>query len=350
MNNYLTNFHESEINVPADFDLENATILIGLRYFMRIITMAEDPDGYGPKISKRNLAQFIKKHPKYNIEDVKREFSPEEMAKFQLIGQQKLLTLGTKDEQLIDPTEWTDIQKFCGMTSDLILNPHVWLAFLRSINSYTPSSDILVLMQCGVGKPYTANMNKTWALSGCFLEKPLYDFAYLSIVPIMAFPVDASISYPFFFYEAGHFVSKDMEEFEEETSKIPLLVDLILKKGYKKIIFCHNGRWRTLFEKVEKIFKETDIKLIDLVPQEFFDEVKDRYFKGKIGLTRTRILLTRETKRRFASLFPDTDPEVFLNNPQILKDKNRKRRKINEKYGILTEEGSRAMNNDFDDF
>lgn len=78
MNSYLTNFREGEINVPAGFDLENATILIGLRYFMRIITMAEDQDGYGPKISKRHLAQFIKKHPKYSIEDVKQEFSPEQ--------------------------------------------------------------------------------------------------------------------------------------------------------------------------------------------------------------------------------------------------------------------------------
>lgn len=350
MNNYLTNFHEGEINVPADFNLENAKILIGLRSFMRFATMAGDPDGYKPMISGTRLKQFIRKHPKYSVEDVKREFSSEEMEKLKLIGEKKLLMLGTKDEQLIDPSEWTDIQKFCGMTSDLILNPHVWLAFLRSINSYTPTSDTLVLMQCGAGKPYTANTNKTWALGGCFLEKPLYDFAYLSIVPIIAFPVDATISYPFYFYEAGHFVSNDMEEFEEETSKLPLLVDLILKKRYKKIIFCHNGRWRSLLEKAERIFKGTDVELVDLVPQDFFDMIKEKYYKGRIGLTKTRILLTKETRRRFASLFPDTDPQVFLNNPRILLDKNHKRRKINEKYGLLTEEGSRAMNNEFDDF
>lgn len=114
-------------------------------------------------------------------------------------GEEKLLTLGTIEEQLIDPDEWTNIEQFLGMSTNLILNPHVWLAFTRSLNSYTPTSGTLVLVQCGVSKPYTANQNKQWLMNGCFQESPLYDLAFLSIVPIIAFPLNAAVSYPFFF-------------------------------------------------------------------------------------------------------------------------------------------------------
>ena len=74
-------------------------------------------------------------------------------------------------------------------------------------------------------------------------------------------PVDATISYPFFFYEAGHFVSEDMEEFEEETSKIPLLVDFILKKGYKKVIFAITEGGELFLKKLKRFSKKLMLNL-----------------------------------------------------------------------------------------
>lgn len=107
-----------------------------------------------------------------------------------------------------------------------------------------------------------------------------------------------------------------MEEFEEETSKLPLLFYMIAKKSYKKIIFCHNGRWWSLLEKVKPILDKMNVEYLDLMQKDYFEEIKTNYFKGNSGLTKSRVISILPTKQRFASFFPGVNPNIFQGVPK----------------------------------
>lgn len=344
----IDDFVNKEMDKTGGFDLNETTVMVGFRKALVRITAAvpQRTNVILPKIRmseykfSAKLKSFIKEHPIYNYNDIINSF-PEEIVKtFEESGSKLLQTLGLPEEQTIDYRYWRNVDEFAGMSSALVLHPHVWLNYLNMME-YTPSSDTLVAIQCGVKKPYTINANKNWILNGCYNqnEKPSYDVCFLSIVPILAYPKDYTVTYPFYFYEAGHFVSEAMEKFEEETSKIPLFVSMILKKGYKRVVFAHNGRWnKTLLPKITEIFRNTDIEIVNTCTPEFFENCAHEAYqdnKKASALTASRLLALNIYKDHFKSLFPELKDVNMCGTPEALKTANLNRIKQNKQFGIM---------------
>lgn len=349
----IDDFVNKEIDKTGGFNLNETTVMMGFRKTLARITAVGSVGSQrtnvilpGTGMSEHDfnvkLKSFVKEHPIYNYNDIINSFSEEIVKTFEENGVKLLQTLGLPEEQTIDYRYWRSVNEFAGMCSTLVLHPHVWLNYLNMME-YTPSSDTLVTIQCGVRKPYTTNPNKNWILNGCYSysqnEKSPYDVCFLSIVPILAYPKDYTVTYPFYFYEAGHFVSKAMEEFEEETSKIPLFVNMILKKGYKRVVFAHNGRWnRSLLPKITEIFRNTDIKIVNTCTPEFFENCVHELYpdsKSAYGLAASRLLGTNIYKDHFKSLFPELKDVNMRGTPEALKTANLNRVKQNKQFGIM---------------
>lgn len=344
----IDDFTDKEIDKTGGFNLKEVTVMVGFRKAIVRATVATptrtDIILPGTGMSEcdfvMTLRSFMKRHPIYNYNDIINSFSEEIVKTFEENGTKLLQTLGLPEEQTIDYRYWRNVDEFTGMSSALVLHPHVWLNYLNMME-YTPSSDTLVAIQCGAKKPYTTNPNKSWILNGCYNqnEKPSYDVCFLSIVPILAYPKDYTVTYPFYFYEAGHFASKAMEEFEEETSKIPLFVSMILKKGYKRIVFAHNGRWnKTLLPKITEIFRNTDIEIVNTCTPEFFENCINEQYSGNQsarGVAAGRLLMLNMYKDHFKSLFPELKDVNMCNTPKALKDANLNRIRRNKQFGIM---------------
>ena len=190
-------FPECEFPKLGDFNLDKTYFVLGLRNYMRIVTVEYKPMYRKSEEARKFLKEFQKKlNMEWAIQKAK------ELDIFEDIvneGKKAIQFLGTLKEQIIDPKYWDDISNFFGMGTKLIFHPHLWLAFLEQLKSFEPTSDCLVVCQCGGTKPYSNAKNKRWLVDASIKSKK-FDLCVWSVMPIMITPIDFSVSYPFYFY------------------------------------------------------------------------------------------------------------------------------------------------------
>ena len=329
-------FPECEFPKLGDFNLEKTYFVLGLRNYMRIVTIE-----YVPMYRKSNEAsKFLKEFQKnlsmkWAIQKAKELDIYEDIVNE---GKKAIQYLGTSREQIIDPKYWDDIANLFGMSTKLILHPHLWLAFLEQLKSFEPTSDCLVVCQCGGTKPYSNAKNKRWLVDASVKSKK-FDLCVWSVIPIMITPIDFSVSYPFYFYEAGHFASNSTINFEVETSVSYGLMLLILAKKYKKVVFLNNTSWEDEgnLRYIEPFLKQSEIEYHNVITEEDLQEFT-KVMKNR-GLAKTRILCSRLAKEKFFKIM-NIDEEELKSIPKddLWYVKEKSRLDLNNKFGILYNE------------
>ena len=326
-------FPECEFPKLGDFNLDKTYFVLGLRNYMRIVTIEYKPMYRKSEEARKFLKEFQKKlNMEWAIQKAK------ELDIFEDIvneGKKAIQFLGTLKEQIIDPKYWDDIANFFGMGSKLIFHPHLWLAFLEQLKSFEPTSDCLVVCQCGGTKPYSNAKNKRWLVDASIKSKK-FDLCVWSVMPIMITPIDFSVSYPFYFYDAGHYSSDATSNLEIETSVTYGLTLLILAKKYKKIVFINNTTWDdgNRLRYIEPFLKQSGIEYHNVITeadlQEFTKAMKNR------GLAKTRILCSRLAKDKFFKIM-NIDEEELKSIPKddLWYAKEKSRLDLNNKFGIL---------------
>lgn len=326
-------FPECEFPKLGDFNLDKTYFVLGLRNYMRIVTAAytlkdvksiEIRDFLKQVQKDLNIEEAIQKAKELNIYD--------DLIK---VGKQDITKLGALSEQIIDPKYWDDIANFFGMGSKLIFHPHLWLAFLEQLKSFEPTSDCLVVCQCGGSKPYSHAKNKRWLVDASIKSKK-FDLCVWSVMPIMITPIDFSVSYPFYFYEAGHYSSDATSNLEIETSVTYGLTLLILVKKYKKIVFINNTTWDdgNRLRYIEPFLKQSGIEYHNVITEADLQEFTK--VMGNYGLAKSRILCSRIAKEKFFKIM-NIDEEELKSIPKddLWYAKEKSRLDLNNKFGIL---------------
>ena len=337
------NFPETEFPKVGYFDLKRTYFVLGLRDAMRFVTV-----GYGDKhlqsIETRRFLRDIQKN--LNIDKAIQEAKDLNIYdEIMDAGKKQIQLLGTVEEQIIDPKYWGDISNLFGMGTNLILHPHLWLAFLEQVKSFEPSSDCLVVCQCGAAKPYSNARNKRWIIEASLKSKK-FDLCVWSVVPIMITPIDFSVSYPFYFYEAGHYSSEATSDFEQETSVTYGLMLLILLKKYKKIVFIDNTTWRdgNRLRYIGPWLDKCGIEYHHVISEKDLEECTKKV-AGNKGLAKSRILSSRIAKDNFFKILGINEEElknIPNDDPWYIKEKARIDR--NKKFGILYDENKKFFN------
>ena len=322
------------------FSTEEACCMLGVKKSLASFTVVSEGSKKDPLALR--VGRIARGTVGFTYKDICENFTPEEIEAFMVEGRRRLMSTGLRSEQVIDPKMWVSVSEFGGMTSRLVCHPHMHLAFQKMVESFERTSDTLVAIQCGASKPYTSTPTKNWILNGCYTEKPLYDVCFFSVTPVMAFPVDFTVLYPFVFYEAGHFVSEPMELFETGM-KVALMERLILSKGYKRVICIHNGRWteneNSCLTVLMREMENTGVEIVDALSDDVLNTIKEK-FSGNMGLVRSRVICSCTMKDHLRTLIPGAENVDFNKTPDKLLEQYKRRIEFNTKYGLLAEDVS----------
>ena len=199
--------------------------------------------------------------------------------------------------QLIPEDQWTNIQPFIEHTVENLCHPHHRILCHRILSNYKRDSDVLLVANCGITKPYSKT--RQHEIYNRLAKKGWFDLCIMSFHPVPLVPVDASTMYPNTVYDWHHLESKMMQHHDAQFN-FSQWVEFLKRAGYKKVIFCltlyegYNEVYHRLKEALPNI--EMTLLLEDYPPVKAF--IKER-FKGT-GVWVSRIHSFRVTREFIA--------------------------------------------------
>lgn len=221
-------YRKSEIKPEFDFNEEEAIYKLGYNYIKYKLYQ------YSSKVILDNNSRKIILCENYLKSD--------EKGRHDIILEtgKEIYNKMTLNENNIIPKEfWTDTVKFSKHNLDNFFHPYFYILLDELFKQYKPESENLLVMSCASTKPYSKNsMYKQFlrhASYGC------YDLTILSVYPIFLYPLDASVQYPFNFYDWPHNadISKSFSELRASICGM-YLARFINKFKYKKVFYLTN--------------------------------------------------------------------------------------------------------------
>ena len=199
--------------------------------------------------------------------------------------------------QLIDQSEWTTGKDFSAPTLPNLCHPHHRILWHRILANYKRNSDVLLVANCGIAKPYSKT--RQHQIYNGLAKKGWFDLCIMSFHPVPLVPIDASTMYPNTVYDWHHLESKTMQHHDVQFN-FSAWVEFLKRAGYKKVIFClalYEG-YNEVYHRLKEALPDIEMTLLleDYPPVKTF--IKER-FKGT-GVWVSRIHGLRVTREFIA--------------------------------------------------